>query len=275
VNARDALKAKKHVLCEKPVTSNAAEVRTLTEIARENNVFFMEAMWTRFQPLTQEVKKIAEDGQLGDIVAVHADLSGDFDIQNIPKTHRILDPKLGGGALLDLGPYPLIWALLFLYENPTNNKLKPTNISASMIKTPLTGVDTSTAFTVAFGSGHLSAHAILSCNITIPASPLGVLARFRNGNIKIDAPIFSPRSFTVQYFDKPGSGKIVREETKTFSYVGNGWHFQADEVARCARAGKIESDLWPHAVSIVQMEIFDEVRRQGGYVLPEGVEQVV
>jgi hypothetical protein len=96
---------------------------------------------------------------------------------DIPKTHRILDPVLGGGALLDLGPYPLIWALLFLYENPKNEGRKPTTITGSMIKTPLTGVDSSTSFTVAFGE----AHAVLSCNITLPAMSPCVVARFRNG----------------------------------------------------------------------------------------------
>jgi hypothetical protein len=326
----------------------------LCELARENGVFFMEAMWTRFQPLTREVKKIAEDGLLGDIVTVHADLRFvnelvlyqqsypvltlksrqwrfwypkywsftimkiikvtkiDF-VADIPKTHRILDPTLGGGALLDLGkrssfglwarkylfkslltgPYPLIWALLFLYENPANKFEKPISIQGSMIKTPITGVDASTVFALSFGTGHLTGHAILSCNITIPSAQPGVYARFRNGNIKIDTPIYSPRSFTIQYFDKPGSGNVVREETKTFAYVGSGWHFQADEVARCARAGKIESDLWPHATSILEMEIFDQVgvnlmsdecavvlktpkvRKQGGYVFPDGVEHVV
>jgi hypothetical protein len=115
-----------------------------------------------------------------------------------------------------------------------------------MLKTPLTGVDANTSFTVAFGG----AHAILSCSITLPPSEFGVHARFRNGNIKLDAPIYGPRefrsvthicrsrgcssemigAFTVQYFDKPGSGKVVREERRTFEYTGFGWHFQADEV---------------------------------------------
>ncbi|KAH0582907.1 hypothetical protein H2248_010808 [Termitomyces sp. 'cryptogamus'] len=101
-NALDAMKAGKHVLCEKPVTSNAAELRSLLAAAKEYNVFFMEAMWTRFQPLTLEVKNIIDRGSLGVPVVLHADLSGDFDIYNIPKTHRILDPTLGGGAILDL-----------------------------------------------------------------------------------------------------------------------------------------------------------------------------
>jgi predicted dehydrogenase len=211
---------------------------------------------------------------------------------DIPKTHRILDPVLGGGALLDLGPYPLIWALLFLYENPANGGRKPTSITGSMLKTPLTGVDASTSFTVAFGEGHQQAHGVLTCNITLPAMEPCVHARFRNGNIIIPSGIFRPTSFVVQWFDAPGSGKIAREERRNFEYTGFGWHFQADEVARCVREGKLESDLWGHDKSLVEMEIFDkvlaafmqstpmcssrfQVRRQGGYKLPEGVEKVV
>lgn len=78
----DGIKAKKHVLCEKPVTLNTAELRSLLAAAKEHGVFFMEALWTRFQPLTLEVKKIAESGVLGDPVALSADLSGDFGIHS-------------------------------------------------------------------------------------------------------------------------------------------------------------------------------------------------
>jgi hypothetical protein len=84
INALDAIRAKKHVLCEKPVTSNVAELRALLTAAKEHGVFFMEAMWTRFQPLPQAVIKILETGELGAPVVVHADLSGDFDIQSTP-----------------------------------------------------------------------------------------------------------------------------------------------------------------------------------------------
>jgi len=102
------------------VTSNAAELRSLLTLARENGVFFMEAMWTRFQPLSRAFKKVLEEGNLGPPVSLHADLSGAFDIEStcaispfsspefligrtdLPTSHRILDPKLGGGALLDL-----------------------------------------------------------------------------------------------------------------------------------------------------------------------------
>ncbi|KAH7890692.1 hypothetical protein F5I97DRAFT_1826759 [Phlebopus sp. FC_14] len=280
-NALDAIKAKKHVLCEKPVTSNAAELRSLLAAAKENGVFFMEALWTRFQPLTKEVKKIAESGVLGEPVALQADLSDDFGIDTLPKTHRMLDPQLGGGALLDLGPYPLIWAILALYEHPANKGSKPSNVTATMLKTPLTGVDRSTSFTVTFSptsssaSNTLSAQAVLTCNINARAYQTGVVIRYERGTIAVAAPIYCPKSFTVKYFQEGKAGTVVKEETRNFEYVGNGWHFQADEVARCVRDGKAESELWGHDKSILEMEIFDEVRRQGDYKFPPGVEKVV
>ncbi|GBE86569.1 D-xylose 1-dehydrogenase (NADP(+)) [Sparassis crispa] len=273
-NARDALLAGKHVLCEKPTTSNAAELKSLLALAADKKLFFMEAMWTRFQPLTKELKKIAEEGTLGDPVLLHADLAFDVDIAHVPKTHRMIDPSLGGGALLDLGPYPMIWTILALFEHPSNKGAHPTSISASMVKTSLTGVDSSTSWTVNF-TKTLQAQAILSASITVPSASFGATIRYRNGNIIVGTPIFCPKQFTVQYFDKPGSGVIVREETRTFNYTGSGWHFEADEVARSVRDGKLESDLWTHEKSIILMETFDEVRRQGGYVLPPGVEKVL
>jgi predicted dehydrogenase len=123
-NAADAIEAGKHVLVEKPATTNAKEFRALVALARTRGVFLMEAMWTRFQPIARAVKEIIDEGALGDPVMVHADLSADFDIESesacsinvgsklggessnsridIPLTHRILDPMLGGGAILDL-----------------------------------------------------------------------------------------------------------------------------------------------------------------------------
>lgn len=122
--------------------------------------------------------------------------------------------------------------------------------------------------------------------------------RFRRGNILIPQPPYCPKSYTVQWVNK--EGKVEKEETKEVSWEGGGWHFQADEVARCVRDGKLQSDVWGWDKTTVAMEIFDEVslfrtvrvlllvqlmfmincqnckvRKQGGYKLPEGVEQVV
>lgn len=81
-NALAAIRAGKNVLCEKPVTLNAAELRALLAAAKEHNVFFMEAMWTRFQPLVLELKRVAEEGSLGAPLVLHADLSGNFNIES-------------------------------------------------------------------------------------------------------------------------------------------------------------------------------------------------
>ncbi|KAL0577517.1 hypothetical protein V5O48_004458 [Marasmius crinis-equi] len=248
-NALNGIKSGKHVLCEKPVTSNAAELRSLIAAAKEKNVFFMEALWTRFQPLALEFKKISESGILGKPLVLHADLSGDFDIQT-------------------------------LFEHPSNKLSKPSSITGSILKTPITGVDANTTFTLNFSEAELSAQAALSCSINANSfgggSGAGVTIRYERGSIHIGEPIYCPSSFTVTYLDKEnGKNRVVKEEKRFFEYVGVGWHFQADEVARCVRDGKIESDVWTHQKSLLQMEIFDEVRRQGGYVLPPGVEKVV
>lgn len=148
-----------------------------------------------------------------------------------------------------------------LYEYPTNNLSRPSHITGSMVKTPLTGVDASTSFTVTFDPGDkskstLSAQAILSTNITVRHHNPVVVIRYQHGTITIPAPIYAPREFTVTYF-----GKGTSEETKTIKvdWVGGGWHFQADEVARCVRDGKLQSDLWGSDKALLEMEVFDEV----------------
>ena len=132
-----------------------------------------------------------------------------------------------------------------------------------MIKTPLTGVDRSTCFTLNFPE--LAAQAQLSCNINVPPLSATATLRFSNGNILIPEPLYCPKSYTVQYFERPGSGKIQREETTHFEVIGGGWHFQADEVARCVRDGKLESPVWGHDKTLLEMEIFDEVNARVHY----------
>lgn len=149
-------------------------------------------------------------------------------------------------------------AIMALYEHPDNKNEEPSRIVGSMLKTSITGVDATTTFILTFNKT-LQAQAILSCSVTLPTQQPGGVVRFRNGNIIIHAPLYRPSSFTVEYFDKPGSGNVVNSETKEFSYIGGGWHFQADEVARCVRDGKSESSEWGHNKSLLEMKVFDEV----------------
>ncbi|KAF8631866.1 hypothetical protein AX15_002136 [Amanita polypyramis BW_CC] len=217
----------------------------------------MEAMWTRFQPLSLEVKRIIDEGSLGAPVTIHADISIKFDIHNTPKTHRILNPQLGGGALLDIGPYPLVWAIIALHDHSDNCGRKPSNISGAILKTPLTDVDSNTSFTLTWSSPNFSAQAILSCSINAYPHRTGAIINLERGTIKIPSPLYCPKEFTVEYYGS--NGKPVKEERKFYEYAGGGWHFQADEVARCLRDGGKESSLWGHEKSLLQMEIFDQV----------------
>ena len=146
-----------------------------------------------------------------------------------------------------------------MYEHPDNNGEGPGHIVGSMAKVRDVGVDGTTTFVLIFNKT-LRAQAILSCSIMFPSPRPGGKILFRNGNITIHAPLYRPNSFTVDYFDKPGSGNVVNSETKEFNYIGGGWHFQADEVARCIRDGKLESSEWGHDKSLLEMEVFDEVR---------------
>lgn len=153
-----------------------------------------------------------------------------------------------------------------MYEHPSNKGAKPSNVTGTMLKTPLTGVDRSTSFVVTFSpdspsaTNTLAAQAVLSCNGNAASYQTGAIIRYERGTIAIAAPIYCPKSFTVQYFQEGKSGTVVKEETRTFDYVGVGWHFEADEVARCVRDGKAQSNLWGHDKSLLEMEIFDEVR---------------
>ncbi|TFL01142.1 hypothetical protein BDV98DRAFT_568546 [Pterulicium gracile] len=293
--ALGAIRAGKNVLCEKPVTANSFELKSLIAEAKKHNVFFMEAMWTKFQPLVREVKKILDDeGELGvgRPVVLYADFSMNFRPHDLPLMHRLVDPKLGGGAMLDLGPYPLAWALMTILEHPANNLQPPSSIQSSVIKFAPTGVDQNTTITLTFsnptstwksssdttGPKPFTATAILHSSLTIPDPTPGAVIRCERGTIEIHAPIPRSTGFTVKYYNGPGegeAGKVKKEFTREFEYEGFGWHFQADEVARCVWGGKLESEQWGHEKSLVMMSVFDEVRRQCGYVFPEGVEHVV
>ena len=152
-----------------------------------------------------------------------------------------------------------------LYEHPDNKGEEPGHVVGSMSKTPITGVDATTTFVLTFNKA-LQAQAVLSCSVALPDLRPAGRVRFRKGNILIHAPLYKPTGFTVEYFDEPGNGNVVNSETKEFSHIGSGLHFQADEVARCIRDGKLESSEWGHDKSLLEMNVFDEVSTYSTYL---------
>ena len=238
-NARLALEAGKPVLVEKAFTMNAAEARDLVDCARANGLFLMEAMWTRFLPHMTEIARLLEQGALGEIVTVMADLGNRFPADS---TSRIFAPELGGGALLDCGVYPLSFTSMVLG--------KPDNVLA-LVGSASTGVDGRTSVLLGFAGG---AQALVTCNL-FAGTPRRAAICGTEARIEIDGPFFAASSFTVVRPD----GTSTRSEPP---HEGNGLHYEADEVERCLRAGLLESPAMPLDETISIMETMDAVLAQ-------------
>ncbi|GAA3434989.1 Gfo/Idh/MocA family oxidoreductase [Kutzneria kofuensis] len=203
-NALLALRAGKAVLVEKPFTMNADEARELVKVARDNNVFLMEAMWTRFLPHVRRVRELV--GGLGDIVTVTAD-HGQWFTEDAE--HRLFAPALGGGALLDLGVYVVSFASMVL---GTPSKI------VTMIDAAFTGVDGQTSMIFGYESG---AQAVLTCTLRAK-SPTRAAIVGTDARIEIDGDFYAPT--TVRLVPRSGEPTVFESE-----HEGRGLRHQADE----------------------------------------------
>jgi predicted dehydrogenase len=234
-----ALDAGKPVLVEKAFTMNAAEARELVATARAKGLFLMEAMWTRFLPHIAEIRRLLAEGALGELVTVSADHA-----QWFPKNpeHRLFAPELGGGALLDLGVYPVSFASMILGT--------PDRIVA-LVDPAFTGVDGQTSMLFGYPSG---AQAVLNCTSaaagTTRAAIVGTEAR-----IEVDSTFYAPTTFTLI----PRQGARTRYDEP---HEGHGLRHEADEVARCLAEGLLESPLMPLDETVSIMETMDAVLAQ-------------
>ena len=240
-NALLALGEGKGVLCEKPFTMNRREAEQVVALARANKLFLMEAMWTRFIPALGEVKRLIALGEIGSVHQVVADFG--FTAQAGPE-HRVFNPDLGGGALLDLGIYPLSIAASLLgpvVEVKAQAEMGPT------------GVDVQTGFTLRHEGGGMS---VCSCSFQA-RTPGELTVSGARGHIRMNTMFHRARSITVALED--GSSRTI--ETP---YLGNGYVHEVIEAQRCFREGLLESPGMTHAETLALMGVMDEVRRQIG-----------
>ena len=238
-NAILALQAGKHVLVEKPFTMNAAEARDIAGEARKRGLFAMEAMWTRFLPHTAVIRDWLARGVLGDIVTVTAD-HGQWFAEDAG--FRLFAPELGGGALLDLGVYPVSFASMVL---------GPPSRIVSMSDPAFTGVDAQTSMLFGYDSG---AQAVLTCTLRAK-SPTRAAVVGTDARIEVEGDFYAPAAVTLI----PRKGDPLRVEA-----VHEGWglRHEADEVARRLAAGDVESPLMPLDETISIMETMDTVLAQ-------------
>jgi predicted dehydrogenase len=235
-NAILALRAGKPVLVEKPFAMDAAEAAEIVAVAREEGLFAMEAMWTRFLPHVAQVRQWIAAGALGEIVTVTADHG-----QWFPEdpAFRLFAPELGGGALLDLGIYPVSFASMILG--------RPNRIAA-VIDPAFTGVDAQTSMVFGYESG---AQAVLTCTLRAK-SPTRAAIVGTDARIEIDGDFYAPATVTLL----PRDGEPTRIES---IHEGRGLRHQADEVARRLAAKDLESPLMGLDESIAIMQTMDAV----------------
>lgn len=232
------LDAGKHVLVEKPMALDAAQVDAMTAAAERNDRFLMEAMWTRFNPAHVEMMRRIDDGAIGEVRRVIADFSIPVPFD---KEHRLWDRAKGGGALLDLGIYPMTLAWW---------PLGPPGSVAAAGHLSTTGIDDEISLLCSWDSG---ATASLTAGLRLPGS---VAARIEGteGWIELPAPLHCTDRLTIHRGGE--SEEVVAAPA--------GLHHQVVEVHRCLRAGEHESPRMPWATSRQIMATCDAVREELG-----------
>jgi predicted dehydrogenase len=237
-----AIEAGKHVLVEKPLALNAAQASELLTAARRKGVFAMEAVWMRVNPLILRARDLVARGAIGDVMAVQADFS--IEVAFDP-SHRLYDLSNGGGALLDLGIYPIHLAWLFLGRPDVQQvvgTLSPT------------GSDAIVALQWGYASG---AVAQLRCATTAWTPGRATIAG-STGSISVEPWFLNPKRLVV----------TTSEGESRVEGGGTAYGPQIEEVERCVRQELLESPLAPHGDTVAVLELIDQARAELGVRYP-------
>ncbi len=249
-NAKLALEHGKHVLLEKAFTVNAKEARELVRIAREKNLFLMEAIWTRFLPSVKLLKEIIRNNEIGEVKQVSISY-GSFVGPDYEQ--RLKDPSLAGGVSLDMGIYPISFVCYILGELPTDIK--------SMTRFGEMGADETSNYMFQFPS---------KCFTTICTSynlKMTNEAIFYGSKGYISFPEFrAGEQFTI--FKHDGTNEIKETKEVIEKNHENGFIYQVEEVANCIREGKLESKIIPLDETVGILEMIDKMRAEWGFVYP-------
>ncbi len=244
-NMKMCLSAGKHVLCEKPLTLNAKESAEMIALARSKGLFLMEAVWMRFTPAIQQLRKWVHDGLIGDVRLITADFN--FNHPFDPK-HRLYNPELGGGALLDLGIYPLSF---------TTNLLGFPDHIDTRATIGSTGVDEFGAYLLDYANG---AKALLSSGMRTNR-PISALVSGSLGSIEVPHMFLRPDHLVVHLDGK-------KPKKHKLPYRSNGYIHEVEAVHACLNAGQTECDVMPLDETQQMMALFDRLRANWGVHYP-------
>jgi predicted dehydrogenase len=252
-HCREALQviaAGKHVLVEKPFGLSADEVRPVFDAARQEGVFVMEALWSRFLPAHVRLRELVASGAIGEVVSVQSSFG--FPFPHKPE-HRLLNPALGGGALLDLGIYSINTAMQLLGP--------PDEVVATAAFGP-TGVDVNTGVLLRYDGG---AVASASCSL-VGLDPSTATVTGTEGCILLPSPQHCPEYLTVRTIEQLKQGSSG--ERLDLPTGGDGLRYQVHEVHECLRRGAQQSDVmsWQHTLDL--MTTLDRARTCIGLEYP-------
>ncbi|MFT2097291.1 Gfo/Idh/MocA family protein [Marinomonas sp. 2405UD66-6] len=237
--------AGKAVLCEKPFTLNESQSKELYDLALANNVFVMEAMWTRFNPVIEQVLEWVEEGDIGTLSSIQANFN--FLAPTDPE-HRLMKLEMGGGALLDIGIYPVFLAQLFFG--------KPDFIQNQAVIGD-TEVDVFEQILLGWESGQLAS---LEASL-ISYNPNRAVLSGSKGYIEIASEWFKAKSCRIVTGED-------QERAVEFDFPGNGYQFEVDEVNRCLEEGLLQSPNHSWQDSLELMATLDEIRQDIGLFYP-------
>ena len=240
-----AISRGKHVLCEKPAAMNAAQLQRMQACAKERGVFWMEAMWTRLFPAILRAKELLAEGLIGELRALRAQFC--YDAPFDPAS-RLYNKELGGGALLDIGCYPIAFALDMFGCAPDQVT------GAAHIGD--TGVDERNTISLGFPGGGV---AMLASAVRV-AMPVEAVLYGEAGTLHIP-DFYHPDRLLLE---RDGQTTVVFEQP----YAPQGFAFELRHVCECVRAGLLESPRMSHADSMAVMRVMDTLRAQWGIVYP-------
>lgn len=235
--ALQAIEAGKHVLCEKPACLTPEDLQALQEKAKQNNVFFMEALWTAFLPNIRYILDTIKSNKLGKIQ--HISSSFGFKAEYIEDS-RLFSKKLGGGSVYDIGIYPILLSHLCL---GTPNKINAQNTFAP------TGCDSASFFELFYNNVITKNQCSFNKNL-----PNTATITFEKGEINIPAMFHMPQDIIFSQMDS-------NQEIK-FDFIGNGYNYEADHVAECILNNIIESPIISHKLSLSIAEIIQQIIAQ-------------
>ena len=243
LHAKMCLEAGKNVLCEKAFTVNAEQAQKLFDLAKEKKLLITEAIWTRYMPSRKMINDIIESGVIGEVTAVTANLS-----YTVSHVERIRKPELAGGALLDVGVYPINFASMVL-----GDKVKDVKATAIFQN----GVDILDSIAMVFEGERM---ATLQCGAREISDRMGSIFGTR-GYMQVQN-INNPEKITV--FDtehKEVASYVVPEQI-------SGYEYEVESCMEAIQEGKLECPEMPHAETIRIMKIMDDIRKSWNYEIP-------